>query len=96
MPNQVRILAGYNTDISLFVTNPALIRVLSTDFDEVSDFEYQNSTPKPSPKKQAILIACRANISLMDHFGKHKKCTALSPKARTVKTKYHVCSSGRI
>ena len=51
MSNQVRILVGTHTDFSLFVTNPALIRVLRTNFDEVSDFEYPNSIPRPSSKK---------------------------------------------
>ena len=39
MPNQVRILVGSHTEFSLFVTNPALIRVLRTKINEVSDFE---------------------------------------------------------
>ena len=50
MPNQVRILASSHTDFSLFETYPALIRVLRTHFDEVSDFEYPNSIPMPSYK----------------------------------------------
>ena len=59
MPNQVRILVGSHTDFFLFVTNPALTRVFRTNFHEISDFENPNSIPKPSSKKQAILIACR-------------------------------------
>ena len=78
MPNQVSVLEGSHTDFSLFVTNLALIRVLRTNFDEVSDFEYQNSIKKSSSKNQAILIAS----TLVNTKG-----AVLSSKGRTAKAK---------
>ena len=88
MPNQVRILVGAHTDFSLFVTNPTLIRMLRTNFDEVSNFEYQNSIPKPTSKKQAIFIACRRQYFINGLTTLvNSKGAILSPKGRTVKTK---------
>ena len=51
MLDQVRVLVSFHTNFSLFITNPALIRVLRRNFDEVSDFEYPNSIPRSSSKK---------------------------------------------
>ena len=65
MLNQVRILVGSRTDISLYVTNPALIRVLRINFDDVSDFEYPNSIPKPSSKNRLSLLRADANTLLI-------------------------------
>ena len=88
MPNPVRILVGSHTDFSSFVTNPALIKVLRTNFDEVSDFEYPNSIPRLSSEKQAILIACRRQYFINGQTTLvNTKCAALSPKGKTVKTK---------
>ena len=88
MSNQVRILVGAHTDFSLFVTNPILIRVLRTNFDEVSNFECPNSIPKPTSKKQAILIACRRQYFINGLATLvSSKGVILSPKGRTVKTK---------
>ena len=66
MPNQVEVLGGSHTEFSLFITNPALIRVLRTHFYEVSNFEYPNSIPRPSSKKQAILIAWKRQCFIID------------------------------
>ena len=51
MLDQIRVLVGLHTDFSLFITNPALIRLLRKNFDEVSNFEYPNSIPRSSSKK---------------------------------------------
>ena len=88
MPNQVRILVGSHTDISLFVTNPALTRVLCTNFNVISDFENPTSIPKPLSKKQATLTVCKRQYfingwtTLVNTRG-----AVLSPKGMTVKTK---------
>ena len=88
MPNRVRVLVGSHTDFSLFVTNPALIRVLRTNFEEVSDFEYPNSIPRQSSKKQAILMACRRQYFINVRTTLvNTKDAVLSPKGKTVKTK---------
>ena len=92
MPNQVRVLVGSDTDFSLFITNPALIRVLRTNFDEVSDFEYPNSIPRLSSKKQDVLIACRCQYFINGRTTLiNTKGAVLSPKGKTVKTKQYVC-----
>ena len=62
MLDQVRVLLGFYTDLSLFITNPALIRVLRRNFDEVSDFEYPNSIPRPSSKKTDYPFCVHAPI----------------------------------
>ena len=88
MPNEVRVLVDSHTDFTLFVTNLALIRVLGTNFDEVSDFEYPNSILRPSSKKQAILIAYRRQYLINGRTTLLiTKVAVLSPKGRTVKTK---------
>ena len=76
------------TDFSLFVTNPALARVLSANSDVVSDYENPNLIPKPSSKKQAILIACRRQYSINGRTTLvNTKSAVLSPKGRTLKIK---------
>ena len=50
MSNQVKVLFGSYTDFSLFVRNPTFTRVLSANFDVVSDFENPNLISKPSSK----------------------------------------------
>ena len=66
MLDQVRVLVSFHTDFSLFITNPALIRVLRRNFDEVSDFEYPNSIPRSSSKKNRLpLLRAHANTLLM-------------------------------
>ena len=88
MPNQVRISVGSHTDFSLFVTNPALIRVLRTNFDKVSGFEYSDSIDKPSSKKQAILITCRRQYFINGHNTLVNTIGAVvGPNGGTVKTK---------
>ena len=78
---------GSHADFSLFITNPALIRVLRASFDEVSDFHYPNSIPRLSSKKQAILIACRRQYFINGRTTLKTKGAVLSPKDKTVKTK---------
>ena len=56
MPSQVRIIVGSHTDFSFFLKNLTLTRVLSTNFDVVSDFENPNLIPKPSSKKKTGYI----------------------------------------
>ena len=88
MPNQVRVLLDSHAYFSLFVTNPALIRVLRTNFDEVFDFEYPNSIPRPSSKKKAILTAYRRQYFINGQTTLvNTKGAVISPKGRTVKTK---------
>ena len=79
---------GSHTEFSLFVTNPTLIRVLRTNFYEVSNFEFPNSIPRPSSKKQAILIECRRQYFINGRTTLVKtKGAVLNPKGRTVKPK---------
>ena len=87
MPNQARILIGSQAGFSLFVTNWALTRVLSTNFDVVSDFENSNSIPKPFLKKQAILNACRRQYLINGRtILVNTNGAALSSKGITAKT----------
>ena len=37
MPSQVRLFVGFQTDVSLFGTNPVFMRVLSMNFEVNSD-----------------------------------------------------------
>ena len=79
---------GSYPDFSLFLTNPALIRVSRMSFDEVSDLEYPNSIPRPSSQKQAILVAYRRQCFINGRITLvNTKDAVLSPKGRTVKTK---------
>ena len=43
IPNQVRVLFGFHTGVSLFETNLAFNRVLITNFQVNSDFDIANS-----------------------------------------------------
>ena len=88
MPNQVRILASSHTDFSLFETYPALIRVLRTHFDEVSDFEYIQTRYLCHHIKHVILTAYRRQCLINGQTTMvNTKDAVPSSKGRTVKTK---------
>ena len=65
MPNEVRVLVDSHTDFTLFVTNLALIRVLRTNFDEVSDFDIQTRYSGRHLKSRLSLLRTDANTLLM-------------------------------
>ena len=62
----------------------ALVRGLSTNFDLISDFETQNSIPRRSSKKHAIIIAWRHQYFIN---GWTSLINKKDPRGRTVKTK---------
>ena len=83
MPNQVRVLVGSHTDFSLFITNPALFRVLMTNFDKVSNLNIQIRYLGRHLKNRLYLLRADVNTLLMVE----PQGAVLSPKGKTVKTK---------